>query len=153
MNYILDTNVLVIYARANQITRNIEKDLQIFAQGNNLVISAVTVGEIRSIAIQNRWGKKKIERLNQLLNRFLISNINVREIIESYAEIDAFSQGKLPGIKSSFSARNMGKNDLWIAATGSVLNLILLTTDSDYDHLNEKYLTVQKIDIKKYLNN
>lgn len=65
MNYILDTNVLVIYARANQITRNIEKDLQIFAQGNNLVISAVTVGEIRSIAIQNRWGKKIFNQLTK----------------------------------------------------------------------------------------
>lgn len=83
----------------------------------------------------------------------MIADINVREIIEKYAEIDAFSQGKLPGAPTKFSARNMGKNDLWIAATGAVLNLVLVTTDSDFDHLNGQYLTVQKVDIKKYLEN
>jgi predicted nucleic acid-binding protein len=40
----------------------------------------------------------------------------------------------------------MGKNDLWIAATSSVLNATLLTTDGDFDHLNGAYLTVIKID-------
>jgi tRNA(fMet)-specific endonuclease VapC len=151
MDYILDTNILVIYVRASKVARNLEKDLGLFAQQNNLIVSAVTVGEIRSLAIQNKWGDRKVERLNQLLERFLIADINVKEIIEKYAEIDAFSQGKLPGTLTKFSARNMGKNDLWIAATGAVLNLVLVTTDSDFDHLNGQYLTVQKVDIKKYL--
>ncbi len=153
MDYILDTNtnILVIYVRANEVARNLEKKLDFFAEENNLVISAVTLGEIRSLAIQNKWGNQKVKRLNQLLERFLVADINVREIIEKYAEIDAFSQGKLSGASTKFSARNMGKNDLWIAATGSVLNLVLVTTDSDFDHLHGQYLTVQKIDIKKYL--
>lgn len=41
----------------------------------------------------------------------------------------------------------MGKNDLWIAATASVLNLELLTTDSDFDHLGGKYLKLNKINL------
>ncbi len=45
----------------------------------------------------------------------------------------------------------MEKNDLWIAATGWILNLVLVTTDSDFDHHIGQYLTVQKVDIKKYL--
>ena len=47
--------------------------------------------------------------------------------------------------------RNMGKNDLWIAATGSVLNFSLVTTDNDFDHLHEEYLTVKKIAVSPYL--
>ena len=68
--------------------------------------------------------------------------------MERYAEIDAFSQGrhverKLPG---GMSSRNMGKNDLWIAATASVLNAKLLTTDRDFDHLHQEFLEVIYID-------
>lgn len=70
MNYILDTNILVIYVRANEVARNLEKDLDLFAQENNLVISAVTISEIRSLAIQNKWGNRKVDRLNQILEGF-----------------------------------------------------------------------------------
>ena len=33
------------------------------------------------------------------------------------------------------SARNMGKNDLWIAATALYFDMVLHTTDNDFDHL------------------
>lgn len=152
MDYLLDTNILVIYVRANELTRKIEQDLRLLSRDNDLVISVVTVGEIKSIAKRNNWGKKKIENLERLLNRFLIADINVEAITERYAEIDSFSQGKLPDKKVDFTARNMGKNDLWIAATGSILNLILVTTDNDFDHLKDEYLTIKKIDIRQYLD-
>lgn len=44
------------------------------------------------------------------------------------------------------TARNMGKNDLWIAATASVTHATLLTTDQDFRHLHKKYLQVAEID-------
>lgn len=69
MDYILDTNIVVIYVRANKAARNLEKDLELFAQQNNLVISAVTVGEVRSLALQNKWGDRKVERLNRLFRK------------------------------------------------------------------------------------
>ena len=34
----------------------------------------------------------------------------------------------------------MGKNDLWIAATVSVTNATLVTTDKDFNHLDKTYL-------------
>ena len=46
-----------------------------------------------------------------------------------------FSQEALPNKKGSFSARNMGKNDLFIAATSSVIDLPLVATDKDFRHL------------------
>lgn len=75
----------------------------------------------------------------------LIADINIEPIIESYAEIDAYSQNKLPGRPLPLTARNMGKNDLWIAATTSVLGATLLTTDTDFEHLNGLFLSVASV--------
>ncbi|WP_367389185.1 hypothetical protein [Lewinella sp. LCG006] len=84
------------------------------------------------------------------MREFIVADINVESITESYAEIDAYSQGRLPGKKGGFSARNMGKNDLWIAATGAVLKVVILTTDSDFDHLDGQYIRLKKIDVNSY---
>jgi tRNA(fMet)-specific endonuclease VapC len=34
----------------------------------------------------------------------------------------------------------MGKNDVWIAATAMVSKTTLLTTDLDFEHLNNSYI-------------
>lgn len=151
MDYILDTNILVIYSRANDIARQIENDLKLLSLENNLTVSAVSVGEIESIAIRNKWGARKIARLERLLDRFLIADINVTEIFKKYAEIDAYSQGKLPDTSVNFTSRNMGKNDLWIAATAAVLDFVLVTTDNDFDHLEGAYLTIRKVRLEDYV--
>jgi predicted nucleic acid-binding protein len=72
---------------------------------------------------------------------------HIEEVVERYAEIDAFSQGKLKGKQNQFSARNMGKNDIWIAATASIFNLELVTTDKDFNHLDKVYLELKLIDM------
>ena len=76
--------------------------------------------------------------------------INHREIVEKYIEIDAYSQGNHKSLISNFSARNMGKNDLWITATASALNVKLFTTDKDFDHLNGIFLEVEYIEFETY---
>jgi predicted nucleic acid-binding protein len=75
-----------------------------------------------------------------------VVDVNIDPLIMRYAEIDAYSQGKLidKPLPKGLSARNMGKNDLWIAATASTLNIPLLTTDNDFDHLNGVFLEVKK---------
>ncbi len=85
--------------------------------------------------------------LDTLLNEFLIADINVESIIDKYAEIDAFSQNKLPENPLGSSPRNMGKNDIWIAATAAVLNAKLLTTDKDFQHLINKLVDVELIEL------
>lgn len=149
MNYLLDTNIVLIYLRNSKITQEIEKDLQLF-QNNNLLISVVTLGEIKSMATQLNYGNPKLKKLGQLLTNFAVIDINIEKIIERYAEIDAYSQGKLPNQNTSFSARNMGKNDLWIASTASVYDLTLVTTDKDFDHLDKAYLNLNRIDLESY---
>ena len=149
MDYLLDTNILVTYVRDNAITRRLEGQLNLLNGKNRLVISVISIGEIKSIAKRNNWGEKKVTKLVRILQNFLIADINTDAIIEEYAEIDAFSQGKLENTIVNFSARNMGKNDLWIAATASVLKLQLLTTDQDFNHLANKYLNLRTISLSE----
>lgn len=40
----------------------------------------------------------------------------------------------------------MGKNDLWIAATASVTNTTLITTDKDFVHLDNVYLKLVSVE-------
>ena len=150
MNFILDTNLVLIYLRDNELSRRIEQDLKLLSGEHNLIISVVSVGELKSIAKQNKWGSRKVENMVNTLSDFLISDLNTEEILERYADIDAFSQGKLDGKNTNFSARNMGKNDLWIAATASVYDLELLTTDNDFQHLKDDFLKLRIISLGEY---
>lgn len=150
MNYLLDTNILVIYGRDSKLADQIEKEYQLFNGHHNLAISVISLGELSSLAKQFKYGEKRITRLNKLVEDVFKIDINISEIIEKYGEIDAYSQGKLEDRSLKMSSRNMGKNDLWIAATSAVYDLELITTDKDFDHLGDEYLKLKYIDISKY---
>jgi tRNA(fMet)-specific endonuclease VapC len=72
--------------------------------------------------------------MKHLFNSFPVADITL-PITQLYAKIDAFSQGRLQETPLKSSARNMGKNDIWIAATALYLDMELHTTDNDFDHL------------------
>lgn len=147
MTFLLDSNILLHYVRQNPTTALIETQFQPFQGSDPPLTSVVCIGEIRSIAIQNGWGTKKLLAMESFFAQLLKADINTDRIIHRYAEIDAFSQNKLPNRPLGLTARNMGKNDLWIAATASVLNIKLLTTDTDFDHLNGVFLEVNRVQI------
>jgi tRNA(fMet)-specific endonuclease VapC len=141
MRYVWDTNILLHYLRDSPLSRDIDVRFNpLDANLHESILSVVSVGEIRSIAKINNWGAKRLEKIEILCDELLVTDINSEDIIERYADIDAFSQGKLTGIPLNMSSRNMGKNDLWIAATASVLDATLLTTDIDFEHLDEVFL-------------
>lgn len=147
MNYLLDTNILLVYLRATAQRDIIEQRYDPFGSANNPIISVVNVGEIKSIAKRNYWGHKRLALLDEILNELIITDINSEDVIEMYAEIDAFSQGKLKDKPLATSARNMGKNDLWIASTAAVIGATLLTSDRDFDHLHDQYLDVAHVEM------
>ena len=91
MDYILDTNIILHYIRETKTSIVIERDYNVFDKSNRQVISIVTVGEIKSIDKRNYWGVKKLQALEKLFNLLVIIDINAEDIIEKYAEIDAFS--------------------------------------------------------------
>ena len=141
--FLLDTNLLV-YSLRNDPKWDVVCRTYAIGENNNFV-SVVSLGEIWSLSIRNQWGPRRIEQLQRINQSFIIVDINIENIIRLYAEIDAYSQGKLKGKPLGTTARNMGKNDLWIAATASALELSLLTTDRDFDHLTPSFLNLYKI--------
>lgn len=80
----------------------------------------------------------------------LVIPIAQQDIFRAYGQIDAFSQGKLSTPPLGMSARNMGKNDLWIAATAHVTQATLVTTDKDFGHLHTHFLEVDWVDIARF---
>ncbi len=137
MNYLIDTNILVHFVRKSPIYDKIDNRYDLFSPQNLTNISEVSIGEIQALAKRNRWGERKMERLELILDKALPVFISTEGIYEAYADIDAYSQSNHPtlSLPQGMTARNMGKNDLWIAATAYVLRATLVTTDKDFDHL------------------
>jgi len=146
MNYVLDTNILLAYLRKQPLWDEIVESYGLNSHLNTVIIPVVVVGELHALAKKNKWGEKKINELTLFINRLLIVGINRKSVIERYAEIDAFSQSKLENRSLNKSARNMGKNDLWIAATASIANAKLITLDADFEHLDNEFLELIKVD-------
>ena len=90
MNYLFDTNAILIYLRDHEKRLWLDENYDPLGKGNTAIISVVVLGD---------------------------------------------------------SSRNMGKNDLWIAATASITNSKLITSDKDFNHLNGKYLDLILIEI------
>lgn len=117
---IYDTNLLI---------EHIRQDLPV---PSRLVIPIVVVGELEAFALKSDWGLQKVRRKDAVINSFPTVEIEP-DITILYAQVDAFSQGKLKSQPLGASARNMGKNDIWIAATALYLDMELHTTDNDFD--------------------
>ena len=129
--YILDTNILVHYIRDDGIWRRLRTDYQLLLIEPIPLISIVTAGELRSLALQWRWGPSKLDRMEFMLGYLDVVPIEDPALVSKYAEIDAHFQSR---------GRKMGKNDLWIAATAVLFDARLLTTDRDFDPLDPLFL-------------
>lgn len=139
MNYLLDTNILI------HIIRNSNKELvreikELISDKENS-ISIVTLAEVKSFASQNNWGNNKISLLENIIENLNIIPIT-DHLVHIYVKIDTFSQGKHQSIILDSSAKNMGKNDLWISATAKYNNLSLITTDNDFNHLDPHFIKI-----------
>jgi tRNA(fMet)-specific endonuclease VapC len=148
MDYLLDTNIVVYLVRNGNKGREIEEALNLFSPNQDVFIAAVTKGEVLSLAKQYLWGAQKIARLKHVLNKLIcIPLLGDSPILDAYSDLDAYSQGKHPEYMSppGFTSRNMGKNDLWIAATAFLLDVALVTTDFDFDHLHPNFIQVVKV--------
>lgn len=117
--YLLDTNILLAYVRYGLIGQYIEKMYGLYTMQPSPIISVVTEGEIRALALKRNWGTAKLADLQRLLNSLTIVPLPFRNSIDGYA---------------------LSKNDLWIAATAHVTGARVLTTDRDFDPLHGLFL-------------
>ena len=137
MNYIFDTNVFLIYMKNAETKIKLTRTFELDNPDNISILSIVTLGEIYALALKNNWGEKRISAIADFVKKFVIVDVTNSDLIQTYAQIDAFSQGKILTKPLHSTARNMGKNDLWIAATAAVTKSTLLTTDKDFVHLDQ----------------
>lgn len=142
MNFVLDTNIILHYLKETDKKKWISKNIGPLQIGNIPIISVVSVAEIKAIAAKNNWGNKRIDTIEEFLKALVIIDIKYNELIDAYVQIDTFSQGKSKEKALNTSSRNMGKNDLWIAATTSLTNSKLITTDKDFGHLDSTFFEV-----------
>ena len=120
------------------ITVHAEHDL-----GNPETIAMTSVicqGELLALSEKRGWGEENRTKLAKTLNGVPTLDINKPPILKAYALIDAWTHGKpVTSPRNALPpkpARSMGKNDLWIAATAHASDAILMTTDTDFDHLD-----------------
>jgi len=149
MNYLIDTNILLSIVRS----RDYDGILNFLNFKDSLVyISIVTEAEIRSIGYRKRWSNFRLSLLDHFLTQVNIIEVN-QLLVTTYTEIDAYSQRLNPNYTNYpfKTPRNMGKNDLWIASLAAMLNLTLITTDADFDHLNGVFFSVKKIRATDFL--
>ncbi|WP_158600204.1 type II toxin-antitoxin system VapC family toxin [Fibrisoma montanum] len=144
MNILLDTNILIFLARdeKHRLLREVVNTTQ-----KTVYVSIVSIAEVRSIAFRNRWSFKKLATFDTIISDAVIIDVS-DSLVNSYVEIQAYSQRQSRNFTSYpfDTPRNMGKNDMWIASTAALLGLQLVTTDADFDHLNQVFLDVRRID-------
>lgn len=148
MRYLLDTNILLLLAREKEEGKIINEKLKLIGSENQVFFSVVSRGELFSLARQSKWGKHRMEKLEILLSNFGEINISPA-IVKKYTDIDVYSQGKETSnpLPTGISARNMGKNDIWIAATAAISYCTLVTTDGDFSHLKDVFINL--IELKR----
>ncbi len=144
MIFVLDTNILIHLIRQTPNVQDYLNQIGAFDRNNYMNISIVSVAEIKTFAYRNKWGDSKIATLNTLVRALNPIAIDNQNIVDAYVEIDLFSQGKHAQhlLPKGTSARAMGKNDIWIAATTYFLEAQLVTTDADFLHLDSVFFDI-----------
>jgi predicted nucleic acid-binding protein len=140
--YLLDTNVMLFLMRGGALGQHINARFGLCTTRQRPLVCVVSHGEVWVLARRNGWGEEKQAALHNLLNNLVTVDINHPRVIQVYVELDLVSQAH-PG-----GARNMGKNDLWIAAAAKATGATLLTTDGDFNPLIPDHLDGIIIDPK-----
>lgn len=136
---VLDTSIVIHYLRADSVGIYVESTYHLRNRGEVPIISIVTHAEVLSFANRRNWGEAKKDRLTELIREFVVIPVDTQEIVDEYAKIDNYATA-LP------SSQKMGKNDLWIAATASLANARLLTTDRDFERIGGIFFHLALID-------
>lgn len=153
MKYVLDTNILIHYVRDSIVWQYVEENYLRKGVKGYAFICEVTEGEIAAFAHENKWGKYKLDRLAKFLKRLTSIPISSTLVKKFYVLISAYSRNRHKSLRLSkpFTARSMGKNDIWIAALAASKEYTLISTDRDFEHLDGKVLNFIYIDVEEII--
>jgi predicted nucleic acid-binding protein len=129
LRYLLDTNILVALIRDRDLGRYLRATYRLLQLPRLPEVCVVTHGEIRSLAARLNWGPAKMQILDQLLNDLGVVDLGSPGVVAAYINIDRACHAQSGG------ARNLGQNDMGIAAAAQATGATLLTTDKDFGHL------------------
>lgn len=139
-SYVLDTNVLLALIRGNALGTAIDAAYGLRAHLQRHIVSIASQAEIWVLADKNSWGNAKRDALHIMFEHLVVLPIDGQALVDAYVKISEADRNWPKG------ARNMGKNDLWIASTALHTGLALLTTDQDFVFLNNNPIQVLWID-------
>ncbi len=116
---VIDTNIASIMMDLNPLLAR----YQPYLIGFRLVLSFQSIAEMRLGALNARWGKKRLQKLESFLSGFTIA-VYTEELGRAWAQVmnDARRAG-----------RRLEAGDGWIAATALVLGVPLVSDDRDFD--------------------
>jgi tRNA(fMet)-specific endonuclease VapC len=141
-SYVLDTSTLLVLLRGKSLGNLIDRTFGLRASPHLHTLSIVTHGELRVLADRNGWAGLRADALDKALREFVTVDVSGSGIVDAYRRIEQFNAAVPAG------HQNMGKNDVWIAATALITGLPLITTDTDFNHLNGKGIQVHYVDPK-----
>ena len=96
MRYVFDTNIILIYLKDSKTKKYIKEVYDPLNNKNEVLISAVTIGEIRSLALKNNWGRNRISIVENIMEDLIVIDVSFNELFDAYANIEAFCVGKHP---------------------------------------------------------
>lgn len=132
--YLLDTSVILPLVRGSALGQRIEQRYRLQSSPHRSLVSVVSLAEAQVIAARNNWGAPKLAALAHALGELVVVDIHHKAVIDAYVQLELISQ------QQSGGSRNMGKNDLWIAACAKAASATLLTADNDFSHLIPQHL-------------
>ena len=141
-SYVLDTSVLLNLVRGHELGKSIDRAFGLRATFHRHVISIVSHGELRVLAARRQWNGQKLDALTLALQELVTVNVDNGAMVDAYVRVEEGCRN------ASGSARKMGQNDMWIAATALHAGLPLITTDRDFDHLDGRLIQVHWVDPK-----
>lgn len=142
MNYILDTNVIIALVRGNDLGKKIIEEIKPYSALNKVFLSIVTVAELQVFSAVHNWGQAKMELLYGYFDNSFSISIDNDTLLLRYLDIELYNHNRHPGFPRAGSHYKMGKNDIWIAATAIATDSTLITTDRDFEHLNNLFLPI-----------
>ncbi len=139
-SYVLDTNILLALIRGKDLGESIDSAYGLRANLQRHVVSIASQAELLVLADRRKWAAAKRDAVNFMFQNLVVLPIDGQALLDAYVEVARADMAWQEG------SRNMGKNDIWIAATAVSSGLPLLTTDKDFSFLNGNLIQVLWID-------
>lgn len=128
---VVDTDVISILIKSHSLA----EEYRAILSGKQIVVSFMTVAELKKWALKRKWGANRIARLDQQLKNFVMYNVDL-DLCQRWAEVMTAAESL---------GRPMSPQDAWIAATALQMRLPLVTNNTrDFDVLPELTIVTAK---------